>query len=174
MCSHDVLEHIPWDRRTEFIAELLRVSTGPVVLVAPFGDPRSVRAEQLINSYFVARLGHSIPALDEHDDFVLPDTDLITGWLEETQVPYVRFGDGWVYHWVRLLLPEGASAGGGLRERSPPHRRSVQRRCCSPRPTTSRRITARRSCCVRRHRCPICRRPRPVRATTKCAPRSTS
>ncbi|MEY2473012.1 MAG: hypothetical protein QOK28_2341 [Actinomycetota bacterium] len=100
ICTHDVLEHIPWDRRTEFIAELLRVSRGPVVLVAPFGDPRSVRAEQLINSYFVARLGHSIPALDEHADFVLPDTDLITAWLDETQVPYARFGDGWVYHWV--------------------------------------------------------------------------
>ncbi len=100
VCSHDVLEHLPGDRRTEFLAELLRVGAGPVVVVAPFGDPRSVRAEHLINSYFVARLGHTIDALDEHDQFVLPDTAAITGWLDESATPYARFGDGWLYHWV--------------------------------------------------------------------------
>ena len=100
VCSHDTLEHLPPERRPEFLAELLRVSRGPVVVVAPFADARSVRGEHLINSYFVARLGHTIAALDEHDEFTLPDPVAITEWLDESKIAYARFGDGWLYHWV--------------------------------------------------------------------------
>lgn len=100
VCTHDVLEHIPGPRRTEFLAELLRVSSGPLVVVAPFGDPRSARVENLINSYFIARLGHSLAPLDEHAEFVLPDTDAIVGWMESQRIPFAKFGDGWLHHWI--------------------------------------------------------------------------
>ncbi|MBA2607970.1 MAG: glycosyltransferase [Actinobacteria bacterium] len=102
VCTHDVLEHIPAARRTEFIAELLRVSAGPVVLVAPFADERLVRVEHLVNSYFVAKLGHTLSALDEHSQCGLPDPVQIVAWLEGTGTPFARFGDGWLYHWVAL------------------------------------------------------------------------
>ena len=54
---HDTLEHVPLERKTEFIAELLRVSRGPVLVVAPFADPRTSRCEEMANAYYVARLG---------------------------------------------------------------------------------------------------------------------
>ncbi|MEY2399808.1 MAG: hypothetical protein QOJ00_2982 [Actinomycetota bacterium] len=116
VCTHDVLEHIPAPRRTEFIAELLRVSAGPVVLVAPFADERSVRVEHLINSYFVAKLGQPLAPLEEHSGFGLPDPAAIVGWLEQADLPFARFGDGWLHHWVALyylkahMLSRGAEA----------------------------------------------------------------
>jgi len=104
VCSHDTLEHLPADLRTTFLAELLRVSSGPVVVVAPFGDPRSHRAERIVNAYFVARLGHTIPALDEHEECVLPDAESILMWLDEHDIAHRRFGDGWLYHWIALYF----------------------------------------------------------------------
>ncbi|HVE95236.1 MAG TPA: glycosyltransferase, partial [Acidimicrobiales bacterium] len=104
VCSHDTLEHLPAERRTEFLAELLRVSQGPVVVVAPFADQRSERAEQIINSYFVARLGHTIPALDEHSEFGLPDGAALTAWLTSNDVEFRQFADGWLPAWVAFYL----------------------------------------------------------------------
>ena len=75
VCSHDTFEHLPAERRPDFVDELLRVSRGPVVLVAPFDDDRTRLCESIVNGYFVARLGHSIPALDEHELFGLPSLD---------------------------------------------------------------------------------------------------
>ena len=37
--SHDTYEHIPDDLRRGFVAELLRVGRGPVLVVAPFAEP---------------------------------------------------------------------------------------------------------------------------------------
>ena len=107
VACHDVYEHLPAERRTAFVAELLRVSRGPVVVVAPFADPRTARAEAIVNAYWVARLGHSLPALDEHADFGLPDLDELTGWLTGNHHDHRVHGDGWLYHWLPFWLLKG-------------------------------------------------------------------
>jgi GT2 family glycosyltransferase/SAM-dependent methyltransferase len=110
---HDVFEHLPADRRTGFVAELLRVSRGPVLVLAPFADPRVTRCEQLVNGYFTARVGHSLTALDEHAAFGLPDLAELTGWLRAEGLDHRVHADGWLDHWVAFwalkthLLAEG-------------------------------------------------------------------
>jgi GT2 family glycosyltransferase len=100
VACHDVFEHLPAAGRTAFVAELLRVSRGPVLVTAPFADPRVARSESLVNGYFTARTGHSLPALDEHASFGLPVIEELTGWLAEHDVPHRVHADGWLPHWV--------------------------------------------------------------------------
>ena len=107
VACHDVYEHLPAARRTAFVAELLRVSRGPVVVVAPYADPRVSRCEAIVNGYWVARLGHSLPALDEHAEFGLPDLAELTGWLDEHDHVHRVHGDGWLYHWIAFWLLKG-------------------------------------------------------------------
>lgn len=97
---HDVYEHLPADRRLDFVTELLRVSRGPVLVLAPFADPRVARCEQLVNGYFTARVGHSLTALDEHAAFGLPDLAGLTGWLAAEGLEHRVHADGWLDHWV--------------------------------------------------------------------------
>jgi GT2 family glycosyltransferase len=100
VACHDVFEHLPADGRNAFVAEMLRVSRGPVLVLAPFADPRVARSELLVNGYFTARVGHSLPALDEHYEFGLPALDGLTEWLDTEGVDYKAHADGWLYHWV--------------------------------------------------------------------------
>ena len=100
VACHDVFEHLPADGRNAFVAEMLRVSRGPVLVLAPFADPRVSRSELLVNGYFTARVGHSLHALDEHYEFSLPALDTLTGYLDAEQVDYKLHADGWLYHWV--------------------------------------------------------------------------
>src|SRR5207244_2423234 len=157
-------EHLPAERRPDFVDELLRVSRGPVVLVAPFDDDRTRLCESIVNGYFVARLGHSIPALDEHEQFGLPSLEDLTSLLEARGVAYDARGDGWLYHWLAFYLlrahftaDKELSAAVGLdaafnellveRDRAAPHyRRSVvlrppegHRRGPDPQPETDHR-----------------------------------
>ncbi len=116
VACHDVFEHLPADRRNAFVAELLRVSRGPVVIVAPFADPRVARCEAIVNGYWVSRLGHSLPALDEHAEFGLPSLEDLTGWLRAQDVDFRAHGDGWLYHWVAFWLLKGHLAYAGLED----------------------------------------------------------
>ncbi|MGH9267496.1 MAG: class I SAM-dependent methyltransferase, partial [Acidimicrobiales bacterium] len=102
--SADTLEHVPAPARPAFIAELLRVGAGPVVLVAPFRDPRTEICERLVNSYYVARLGHSLGPLDEHAACGLPDLDWLRAHLDGLGVDHEEAGDGWIYHWLAFML----------------------------------------------------------------------
>ena len=153
VCSHDTFEHLPAERRPDFVDELLRVSRGPVVLVAPFDDDRTRLCESIVNGYFVARLGHSIPALDEHELFGLPSLADLSSLLDERGVAHEARGDGWLYHWVAFYLLRAhftadneLSAAVGLdaafnellveRDRAAPH----YRRCVVLRPPAGRAV----------------------------------
>ena len=95
---HDTLEHVPLERKTELIAELLRVSRGPVLVVAPFADPRTSRCEEMANAYYVARLGYEMYQLTEHAASGLPD-------LGEVLDLGPRTGAGLPAAFRRLALP---------------------------------------------------------------------
>jgi GT2 family glycosyltransferase len=100
VACHDVFEHLPADGRNAFVAEMLRVSRGPVLVLAPFADPRVARSELLVNGYFTARVGHSLPALDEHYQFGLPTIETLTDYLTAESIEHKVHADGWLYHWV--------------------------------------------------------------------------
>ncbi len=107
VAAHDVLEHLPNDRRGEFFDELLRVSKGPVLVVAPFADPRATRCEDIVNAYYVARFGHGLVQLDEHAECGLPVLDEMLQLLDERGVEHKAHGDGWLYHWLPFMLIKG-------------------------------------------------------------------
>lgn len=102
--SHDVLEHVPAEGRSAFIDELLRVSAGPVVLCAPFTDPRTSACERIVNAYYVAHVGNSLEPLDEHADFGLPDVGEISRVLTARGVEHLVYSDGWLFHWLAFML----------------------------------------------------------------------
>ena len=104
VASHDTFEHLPVDGRLPFVEELLRGGRGPVLLVAPSADPRTERCEQVVNAYYVARTGSTLPPLDEHADGGLPDLAWLVGWLEEQGVAHRVHSDGWLYHWLAFML----------------------------------------------------------------------
>jgi GT2 family glycosyltransferase/SAM-dependent methyltransferase len=101
---HDTLEHVPLERKTEFIAELLRVSRGPVLVVAPFADPRTSRCEEMANAYYVARLGFEMYQLAEHAASGLPDLGEVLTWADEQGLDYQLRSDGWLYHWLSFMI----------------------------------------------------------------------
>ncbi len=101
---HDTLEHVPLERKTEFIAELLRVSRGPVLVVAPFADPRTSRCEEMANAYYVARLGYEMYQLTEHAASGLPDLGEVLRWAEDQGIDYQLRSDGWLYHWLSFMI----------------------------------------------------------------------
>lgn len=105
VASHDTLEHLPAGTMVGFVSELLRVGRGPVVLVAPFSDLRTEACELLVNSYFVARTGHSLEPLDEHSEGGgLPVLEELTGGLDDLGVGHVESSGGWLGHWVAMML----------------------------------------------------------------------
>ena len=101
---HDTLEHVPLERKTELVAELLRVSRGPVLVVAPFADPRSSRCEEMANAYYVARLGQEMYQLTEHAASGLPDLGEVLAWADAEGVDYQLRSDGWLYHWLSFMI----------------------------------------------------------------------
>ena len=86
VASHDTFEHLPAERGPTS-------SPSSSVFRAARRARRAVRGhrsrlcELMVNGYFVARLGHSIPALDEHEEFGLPSlSDAVL--LDERGVAY--------------------------------------------------------------------------------------
>ncbi len=69
----DTLEHVPARFRTEFLAELLRVSSDLVMLSAPFASPELELAEEALNEFIRARFQGDFPTLDEHAQNGLPE-----------------------------------------------------------------------------------------------------
>lgn len=102
--SHDALEHIPGRLRMPFIHELLRASRGPVLLVHPVADPRTQRAEEIVNGYYTARFGSGIDQLEEHRQAELPDLSWLRSQLDDSGVPFDVWGDGWLFSWVAFML----------------------------------------------------------------------
>ena len=102
--THDTFEHIPEPERARFVAELLRVGRGPVLLVAPFADVRTELCERLVAGYFVARTGQPLPPLQEHRACGLPSLEALLALAGELDAPAEVYGDLWLDHWLGLWL----------------------------------------------------------------------
>jgi hypothetical protein len=73
--SLDTLEHVPPSARPAFLSEARRVSTGAVVLSAPFDTPGVALAERALLEFITARLSPDFPTavwLQEHVSWGLP------------------------------------------------------------------------------------------------------
>jgi len=104
--SCDVLEHVPGKDRGAVLAEMMRVTRGPVVVAAPFDTPGVKHAEEVVDALVRDRLGRSHPALEEHRAEGLPDLDA-TCEVFRSAGREVRVGpNGALQVWLPFMLAD--------------------------------------------------------------------
>ena len=107
----DVFEHIPEDKRTDFLNELYRVSQKGVILAAPFNTPKVAETEQRANLYFKTLYGYDYPWLEEHKVNGLPDIDKTIDFFERENWSYINFSHGSLDIWERMTKLHFLGAG---------------------------------------------------------------
>ncbi len=94
VCSFDMLEHLPRQDRAAALEEMLRVTRDGLSICFPFDSAANRRAEKMLGDFIELYLPDSLPQLDEHRQFGLPDRDEIRACLASAQYPVVSFGHG--------------------------------------------------------------------------------
>jgi len=72
--SGDVFEHIPPEKRKQFVTESLRVAKHLVILAAPFDEGENTVAEKELNQFFYDLTGAKHEWLEEHIENGLPNS----------------------------------------------------------------------------------------------------
>jgi hypothetical protein len=102
--SLDSLEHVPVDRRTAYVDELLRAARSYVLLVAPASAEVTVLAERLLAEFVRVVNQEDQPQLREHREHGLPDFDEWEALVRSRGLNAVRFSSGYVYNWLSMML----------------------------------------------------------------------
>ncbi|WIM39765.1 methyltransferase domain-containing protein [Paenibacillus sp. PK4536] len=100
----DVFEHIPSEKRNQFIDELQRVSKEFFIITAPFDSPTVVQAEIAANSIYKGIFGKDFIWLQEHRDNGLPHLDSLENYLRSKKdITYKIIGHGNVDIWEKMM-----------------------------------------------------------------------
>jgi len=101
----DVLEHIKQDQRQRFIDEALRVTSGVLIMAAPFYHPMRNNADQWLKDFHETLLKQSNAMLDEHLLNGLPDASVFERILKEQHLDYYSFQNGHLgtWRWIMAL-----------------------------------------------------------------------
>ena len=102
--SADTLEHIPAQRRDDFLRELMRVARFGIVLVAPFGHPAVDAAEELLLGYIQARLGYVQQQLAEHREYGLPDLAGTGEHFSRAGHRWHVYPSGYIHSWLFMMM----------------------------------------------------------------------
>ncbi len=100
----EVLEHMPRERRRDFLAESLRVARHGGVYSTPHGVPEVIEAEALAAASFLERHGFEHPYLREHREFGLPGEAEIVELLKQLEVPHAVIDNAPLDVWLPMLL----------------------------------------------------------------------
>lgn len=101
--SADVYEHIPTEKRLNFINENLRVAKKGVVLVAPFYSKENEAAEIRVNNNYKILSGEEHPWLKEHIENGLPDPDELERYLSKNNIKYQKTFNNYLGYWEYLM-----------------------------------------------------------------------
>ena len=101
--AFDVLEHIPKESRSGFLAELGRVATRAVLLSCPTRSPGVEQAEALLNAEIERRYGIEHGMLTEHRERGLPSEEEVSTSLAAAGLESVSFGYGALSTWLAYL-----------------------------------------------------------------------
>ena len=102
--SIDTLEHIPSDWRLGFLEEQLRASRDYVLLAAPFEDENISLAEQIVNEFFIKKIGHSNDSLEEHFANGLPRLSETLSFFDDSGVQHLEIPNGYLYSWLVMMM----------------------------------------------------------------------
>lgn len=98
----DVLEHIPPNDRSPFLQEICRVSSGSVVISAPYQDQKIEQVEELLFNQIKQQYGVEHQQLLEHKTMGLPKIEDVSEHLS-TSLPFgVSFSYGALKNWLLL------------------------------------------------------------------------
>jgi glycosyltransferase involved in cell wall biosynthesis len=99
----DVLEHIPPAQRNSFFVETLRVTSGVLILAAPFYHAQREMADRWLAEYSEKLLDYANPMLREHLENGLPETAELEAVLKDQNLKYTVFSNGELGKW-RLIM----------------------------------------------------------------------
>ena len=102
--SVDTLEHIPPDRKLGFLEEQLRASRNYVLLAAPFEDENVSLAEQIVNEFFIKKIGHPNHSLEEHFANRLPRLSETLSFFDQHGVQHLEIPNGYLYNWLVMMM----------------------------------------------------------------------
>ena len=98
--SADVFEHIPKEKRNDFMKENIRVAKLGVVLAAPFWSKEVEKAEENANNnYKVLSNGEDHLWLKEHIKMGLPEEDIVENFCSKNNYVYQKVGDNDILMW---------------------------------------------------------------------------
>lgn len=112
--SFDVLEHIPADKRQQFITESLRVSKDLSIIAAPFYSKKAVQTEFALNHYYKNLTGTPHQWLQEHIDYGLPKSEDIEQYLTENDVHFAAINSNEIHNWTWVQFAVLLTASGNV------------------------------------------------------------
>lgn len=105
VCSFDVFEHIPRDKRKAFINEALRVSRLGVFLSIPVDINNKVSsAEILLNDFYVELTGKDHKWLKEHIDYKIPNDFEIRKLIKQSGASMVELPSNQLGDWQMMQM----------------------------------------------------------------------
>lgn len=107
VCSFDVLEHIPHDRRQLFVDEALRISKIGAFFTVPIDvDKRVSSAEEALNDFYKNLTGTDHKWLKEHIDFKIPNDKEISQLISNSGASQASVSSNQIGDWqlMQMLL----------------------------------------------------------------------
>jgi len=101
----DTLEHIPEEKRKQFVSELFRISSQWIIIMGPFFSEEIHLAERIILEFSLKTLGKDFAEshpLKEHLLYGLPHISQLKQEIEELEGKFLVFPSGYLYHWMIL------------------------------------------------------------------------
>lgn len=106
--AFDLLEHMPHGDRVPALQEMLRVTRDGLLVAFPFDSPVNRTAEKMLADFLALHFHGSIPMLDEHRTFGLPDRAQIERFFAGTGYPAASFDCGNTDVWLLLMMTQHA------------------------------------------------------------------
>ena len=101
--TFDTLEHVPPNRRDDFVRECRRVARRWVVIAGPYRTPETERAEKLLREFLTTKLRERHRYLEEHHENGLPERAPVEQLLEQLGGRVVSIGHGNLERWLPLM-----------------------------------------------------------------------
>lgn len=102
--SADVFEHIPNNKKEDFVKEHFRVAKLGFILSAPFSNPEVKKAEREVNDFFKSvNKGKDHPWLGEHAELGLPKEKDIEEYISKLTKNYQKLGIFSLSIWPLIL-----------------------------------------------------------------------
>jgi GT2 family glycosyltransferase len=100
----DVLEHIPSEKREEFIFNLIEAGRDYIIIGCPFYSENSALSEKIFFEYIKNKIGGEHYHLKEHITNGLPKIEDIEQILNRKRLEFSIIPSGYIYNWLLMNM----------------------------------------------------------------------